>query len=90
MYSIDLSLKYSPMPISVQRKDGDSAQTLYRSILDAMGSGHATVIELTCDKEEDKRVALMSDQISAVSLNKKSGAAAAGRVPGFFAAQGAE
>jgi hypothetical protein len=90
MYSLDLTLKYSPMPVSVQRKDDDSARTLYQSIVDAMRSGNATVIELTCDKEEDKKIALMSDQISAVSLNKKSGAAAAGRVPGFFATQSAE
>ena len=90
MYSLDLTLKYSPMPISVQRKEEGDAATLYKSILDAMKGGSATLIELTCEKDEDKKVALLSDQISAVILNKKSGAAASGRTPGFFAVQNAE
>ncbi|MBV5257721.1 hypothetical protein FLX56_04700 [Synechococcus moorigangaii CMS01] len=90
MYSLDLTLKYSPIPVSVQRKEGEAAQALYQSVLDAMKGDQVTILELTCDKDEDKKIALLSDQISAVILNKKSGAAAAGRVPGFFAAQGAE
>ncbi|MEB3226028.1 MAG: hypothetical protein VKJ86_09515 [Synechococcus sp.] len=90
MYSLDLTLKYSPIPVSVQRKEADAAQALYQSILEAMKGSQATILELTCEKDEDKKIALLSDQISAVVLNKKSGAAAAGRVPGFFATQGAE
>ncbi|BAW95269.1 hypothetical protein NIES970_01710 [[Synechococcus] sp. NIES-970] len=90
MYSLDLTLKYSPIPVSVQRKEAEAAQALYYSVLEAMRSDHATILELTCEKDEDKKIALLSDQISAVILNKKSGAAAAGRVPGFFATQGAE
>ena len=90
MYSIDLSLKFSPVPVSVQRKEEDGAKALYQSIVDAMKSDSATLIELSCEKDEDKQVALLSDQISAVALNKRSGAAASGRTPGFFATQGAE
>ncbi|WP_099239822.1 hypothetical protein [Synechococcus sp. BDU 130192] len=90
MYSLDLTLKYSPIPVSVQRKEADAAQALYQSVLEAMKGDHATLLELTCEKDEDKKIALLSDQISAVVLNKKSGAAAGGRVPGFFATQAAE
>ncbi len=90
MYSLDLTLKYSPIPISVQRKEAEDAQTLYQSILEAVKSSEAILVELTCDKDEDKKVALLSDQISAVILSKRSGAAAGGRVPGFFATQNAE
>ncbi|AFY39339.1 UPF0367 protein [[Leptolyngbya] sp. PCC 7376] len=90
MYSLDLTLKYSPMPVSVQRKEEEAAKALYQSVLDTMKAGTATVIELTCEKDEDKKVAFLSDQISAVILNKRSGAAASGRTPGFFATQGAE
>lgn len=90
MYSLDLTLKFSPMPVSVQRKEAEDAQALYQSVLDAMKGDTATLLELTCDKDEDKKIALISDQISAVILNKKSGAAAGGRVPGFFATQKAE
>ncbi|ACA98167.1 MULTISPECIES: hypothetical protein [Cyanophyceae] len=90
MYSLDLTLKYSPIPVSVQRKEADAAQALYQSVLEAMKGDYATLLELTCEKDEDKKIALLSDQISAVVLNKKSGAAAGGRVPGFFATQAAE
>lgn len=89
MYSLDLTLKFSPMPVSVQRKEAGDAQALYQSVIDAMKSGEARLLELSCDKDEDKKIALLSDQISAVILNKKSGAAAGGRVPGFFSSQGA-
>ena len=68
MYSLDLTLKYSPMPVSVQRKEEGDATALYQSILDAMKGGTATLIELTCEKDEDKKVAFLSDQVSAVIL----------------------
>lgn len=90
MYSLDLTLKFSPMPVSVQRKEEGDAQALYQSVLDAMKGDKAILLELTCDKDEDKKIALISDQISAVILNKKSGAAAGGRVPGFFSTQNPE
>lgn len=51
-----------------------------------MRSGSSDLIELTCDKEDDKKVAVKGNLICAVSVNKKSGGMAEGRVPGFFAA----
>ncbi|MGF1541398.1 MAG: hypothetical protein ACFCU5_13265 [Pleurocapsa sp.] len=86
MYTIDLVLQDIPLPISVQRKEAKTAEQLYQDILQAMGSGSSELLELTCDKEEDKKVAVKSDRICAVSINKKSGGMAEGRVPGFFAA----
>jgi hypothetical protein len=84
MYTIDLSLKRSAMPISVFRKEKDDAIALYQQILSAMKSGTTELIELTCDKEEDKKIALLSDSINAVILSQKSGGASSGRSPGFF------
>ena len=55
-----------------------------------MKSGTSELIELTCEKQTEKKVAVMSDQISAVILSQKDGSAAAGRVPGFFALADAE
>ena len=86
MYTIDLVLLDIPLPISVQRKESEAAEKLYQDILQAMRSGSSELLELTCDKEEDKKIAVKSDRICAVSLNKKSGGMAEGRVPGFFAA----
>ena len=86
MFTIDIVLQDIPLPVSVQRKEAEAAESLYQQILSAMGSGSADLIELTCDKEEDKKVAIKGNLICAVSLNKKSGGMAEGRVPGFFAA----
>jgi len=84
MFTIDLSLKYSPMPVSVQRKEAENAQALYEEIISAMQAGQPQLLQLTCDKQPEKKVALFSDQISAVILSQKDGAAAAGRAAGFF------
>ena len=89
MFTIDVVLQDIPLPVSVQKKEQEAAENLYQQILSAMRSGSAELIELTCDKEEDKKVAIKGNLISAVSLNKKSGGMAEGRVPGFFAATAA-
>jgi hypothetical protein len=86
MFTIDIVLQEIPLPISVQRKESEAAESLYQQILEAMRSGSGELIELTCDKDEDKKVAVKGNLISAVSINKKSGGMAEGRVPGFFAA----
>lgn len=90
MFTIDLMLKNVPLPISVQRKEAEDAQAVYQQILSAMGSSTPEVIELTCEKQEDKKVAVLSDRISAVMISQKSGATSSGRVPGFFSAVAAE
>ncbi|WGT68181.1 hypothetical protein [cyanobacterium endosymbiont of Epithemia clementina EcSB] len=84
MISIDLTLKYTSIPISVQRKEAENADSLYEKIISAMRSTTPELIELTCEKQTEKKVAVMSDQISAVILSHKDGAASTGRVPGFF------
>jgi hypothetical protein len=84
MYSIDITLKLSPIPISVQRKEEEGAEALYQVIINAMRSPTAALLELTCEKQTDKKVAVFSDQISAVIVSQKSGAASAGRSPGFI------
>ncbi|MGD1919555.1 MAG: hypothetical protein ACFCAD_12085 [Pleurocapsa sp.] len=89
MFTFDIVLQDIPLPVSVQRKEAEAAESLYQQILNAMRSGSSDLIELTCDKEEDKKVAIKGHLVCAVSLNKKSGGMAEGRVPGFFAATAA-
>ncbi len=86
MYNIDLTLKNSPVPLSVQRKEKDDALELYREIVEAMRSGIPQVLELTCEKQPDKQVAVLSERISAAMVSEKSGSTASGKAPGFFAA----
>jgi hypothetical protein len=83
MYSLDITLKLSPIPISLQRKEEEGAEALYQKIINAMRSPNPELLELTCEKQTDKKVAVLSDQISAVIVSQKSGAASTGRAPGF-------
>lgn len=84
MFTIDLMLKFTPMPISVQRKEEADAETLYQKIREAMGSSAPVLLELTCEKQPEKKVTVSSDQISAVIVSQKSGTATAGKGAGFF------
>jgi hypothetical protein len=84
MISVNVTLKYSPMPVSVERKETVDAEALYAQLTTAMRSPTPELLELTCEKQTEKKVAIMSDQISAVILSQKDGSNAAGKVPGFF------
>ena len=84
MISINVTLKYSPMPVSVERKEAVDAEALYAQLTAAMRSPTPELLELTCEKQTEKKVAIMSDQISAVILSQKDGSNAAGKTPGFF------
>ena len=86
MFTIDIVLQEIPLPISVQRKESAAAESLYQEIVQVMRSGSSDLVELTCEKDEDKKVAVKGNLICGVSVNKKSGGMAEGRVPGFFAA----
>ena len=86
MFTIDLTLKNTPFPLSVQRKSAEDAEALYKHIMEAMRSGKPELVELTCDRQTEKRVAIRASEISGVQLSEKAGtAAASGRPPGFFA-----
>ena len=84
MISINLMLKYSPVPVSVQRKEAEEAEKLYAEILAAMRSPSPQLLELACDKQEGKKIAILSDQISAAILSGKDDATSPGRGAGFF------
>ncbi|HEY9638332.1 MAG TPA: hypothetical protein V6D14_33390 [Coleofasciculaceae cyanobacterium] len=85
MFTIDLTLKNTPLPLSVQRKSAEEAEATYQEILNAMRSESPQLLELKCDHQPDKKIAVLTNQIGAVVVSQKSGAAGAGRVPGFFA-----
>jgi len=83
MYIIDVMVRYTSLSMSVQRKTVDEAEAVYREVLVAIQSGQPQVLELTC-QQTDKRVAILSSEITAVQMAEKSGTPA-GRTPGFFA-----
>jgi hypothetical protein len=83
MYVVELSLKLSPMPIAVQRKELADAQDLYGQVRQALEGSGPRVLELTCEKEPEKRVSLLCSELVAVQLFEKSAAAGGGKRPGF-------
>jgi hypothetical protein len=86
MYVIDVVLRNNPIPLSVERKSEEDAQGLYTQLLEAMRSSESEVIELKCDRQTEKTVAVLSGEITAVQKAEKTGTtAASGRPPGFFA-----
>ncbi|MBE9189569.1 hypothetical protein IQ230_04150 [Gloeocapsopsis crepidinum LEGE 06123] len=85
MFNIDLTLKNTPFPLSVQRKVAEDAEAVYQKLLQAMQSGSTEVVELTCESQTEKKVAVRASDISSVQMSQKTGTAAGGRPPGFFA-----
>lgn len=85
MFTIDLTLKNTPVPLSVQRKSAEEADATYQEIIKAMTSESPQLLQLSCDHQADKKIGVLSNQIGAVMVSQKSGAAGAGRTPGFFA-----
>jgi hypothetical protein len=86
MYTIDLLVRYIAVPLSVEKKEETEAQALYNQVLEAIKSSETQIIELTCDKQTDKKIAVLSDQITGVVISQKDGTNIGGKVPGFFAA----
>lgn len=86
MYIVELALKQTALPLSVQKKSEEDAESTYKEVLGAMASGNPATIELTCDKVTGKKVAIAVSELAAVQMYEKSGSAgASGRAPGFFA-----
>jgi hypothetical protein len=86
MYIIDITLKNSPVSLSVQRKSAEDAEAAYQAIAQAIRSGNSELLELVCDHQPGKKVTVLSSEISAVQIAEKSGSAtSSGRPPGFFA-----
>ncbi len=83
MYVVELSLKLSPMPVAVQRKELSSAETLYGQVKQAMESGQPRLLEFSCEKEESKRVCLLSSEVVAVQIYEKSAMGGGSKRPGF-------
>ncbi len=83
MFTIDLTVKNTAFPVSVQRKSAEEAEATYKEIIEAMRAGTPEVLELTCDRQGEKKVALRSSEISGVQMSQKD-SATSGKTPGFF------
>ena len=85
MYSLEVSLRYSPFPLSIQKKDFEDVQKIYDEIKNAMKENleSSNLIELRCDKVQDKLIAVRSKEIISVQIYEKSSVAGGAKKPGF-------
>ena len=82
MYCIELTIKLCPIPLVVQRKEHGDAQKLYSEVRDAVQNANQRLLELTCEKVEDKRVTVLVSEITAVQIYEKTSSSTSKR-PGF-------
>ena len=84
MYTLELSLRYSPFPISIQKKEYDDVFRTFQEVKNAMqDSNSSTLIELQCEKINSKFLAVLSNEIIAVQIYEKSAIAGGTKRPGF-------
>ena len=82
MYYIELTIKLSPMPLVVQRKEHGDAKRLYSQVIDSMKNGNPSFLELSCEKVEDNRITVLVSEITAVQIYEKTSSSTSKR-PGF-------
>ncbi|BAZ04923.1 hypothetical protein [Calothrix sp. NIES-3974] len=85
MYTIDLTVRNTPFPVSIQRKTAEDADAVYQLVMTAMRSGSPDIIELKCEGKIEKKIAVRASEISGVIVSQKEGVSGTGtRQPGFF------
>ena len=84
MFTLELSLRYSPFPISIQKKERDDVLRIFDQIKNAMrDNADSVLIDLTCDKMNSKSIAVLAKEIIAVQIYEKSAIAGGSKRPGF-------
>ena len=85
MYLLELSLRYSPFPLSIQKKELEDVKRIYDEIKNYMNEIVETsnLIELSCDKVQDKLIAVKAQEITSVQIYEKSSVAGGAKRPGF-------
>jgi hypothetical protein len=83
MYTVEVTLRGTPLSLAVQRKELSDAETLYRTIADSIKTTTPSLLELTCEKETDKKISVLVSEITAVQLSEKGGGPSKGGFTGF-------
>ena len=85
MYSLEISLRYSPFPLSIQKKDYEEVRRIYDEIKDFMNGNnqHSALIELSCEKVQDKILTVLAKEVISVQIYEKSAVAGGSKRPGF-------
>ena len=85
MYSLEITLRYSPFPLSIQKKDYEDVKRIYNEIKDFMNGNNqnSNLIELSCEKVQDKLLTVIASEVISVQIYEKSAVAGGSKRPGF-------
>ena len=85
MYTLELTLRYSPFPISIQKKEYDQIKQIFSEIKNSMRDtdNNSILIDLECEKMKGKLIAVLVKEIIAIQIYEKSAVAGGSKRPGF-------
>ena len=85
MYSLELNLRYSPFPLSIQKKEYEDVKRVYDEIKNYMNDANNSdqLIELQCEKVQDKLITCRAKEVISVQIYEKSSVAGVAKRPGF-------
>ena len=84
MYTLELTLRYSPFPLSIQKKNYDEILGISQEIKNTLlENSSEKIIELHCDKITGKSIVVLAREIIAFQIYEKSSVAGGSKRPGF-------
>ena len=83
LYTIEISLKLTPLPLSVQRKELANAKSVYSQVRDSMSKGNPLILELSCEQLDEKKITVLTSEILAVQMYEKTALSTGSKRPGF-------
>ena len=84
MFTVEISLKRNPLPLTVQRREQGDADALLQTLGGAMTSQRSQLLQLDCDTSSERKILLLSDEIASVQMyERSSGSSGRARRPGF-------
>ena len=67
----------------MQRKEHGDAKRVYSEIIDTIQKGNQRLLEMTCEKVEDKKITVLVSEIIAVQIYEKTSSSGSSKRPGF-------
>ncbi|MXX09570.1 MAG: hypothetical protein F4Z67_08130 [Synechococcus sp. SB0667_bin_8] len=84
VFTVEISLKRNPLPLTVQRREQVDAEALLQTLGGAMTSQRSELLHLNCDASSERKILLLSDEIASVQMyERSSGSSGRARRPGF-------
>ncbi len=84
VFTVEISLKRNPLPLTIQRREQADAEALLQTLGGAITSQRPELLHLSCDTSSERKILLLSNEIAAVQMyERSSGSSGRTRRPGF-------